>query len=54
VFTVRSAFTTVMSAVQFEVFDVITGRVVLVTRDAGKGLSVAASLNSGADVVAIF
>ena len=53
-FTAPTSFTTVMSAVTFEVVDVMSGQVLLVTRDSSKAARVAAELNSGADRVRIF
>jgi hypothetical protein len=53
-FAARMTVKTVMSEVVFEVFDVMGGRVVLATRDAGKAVRVAAELNSGAEYVRIF
>ncbi len=45
--TVRRHFDTRMSGVVFQVFDVLTGKVLVVTRDPGKGLAIAARCNSG-------
>ena len=45
--TVRMSLTTVMSEPRFEVFDVITGAVLVITRDAGRALAIAAAVNSG-------
>lgn len=53
-FAVRTTFRTTMSEVTVEVFNVMTGQVVLATRDAGKGLRVATELNSGKDQIRIF
>lgn len=53
-FTTRKAFRTTMSETTFEVFNVMSGKVVLATRDSGKAVRVAAELNSGADRVRIF
>ena len=53
-FVARLVAKTVHSAIAFDVFDVMTGRVVLETRDPGKAVRVAAELNSGAETVRIF
>jgi hypothetical protein len=53
-FAVRMSCTTVMSEIVFQVFDVMSGRVLLATRDPGKAVRVASELNSGAERVAIF
>jgi len=45
--TVRRHFDTRMSGTVFQVFDVLTGKVLVVTRDPGKGLAIAARRNSG-------
>jgi hypothetical protein len=45
--SVRRHFDTRMAGVTFEVFDVLTGKVLVVTRDPGKGLVIAARCNSG-------
>ena len=50
----RMTFKTVHAAVEFDVLDVMSGRVLLITRDPGKALRVAAELNGGAERVAIF
>jgi hypothetical protein len=53
-FVARMTVKTVHSTVIFDVVDVMSGRVVLETRDAGKALRIAAELNSGAEYVRIF
>jgi hypothetical protein len=53
-FAARMVFRTVMSEVGFEVFDVMSGRVLLATRDSGNAVRVAAALNGGAEMIAIF
>lgn len=45
-FTARRAFRTTASESRFEVINVLTGQVRLITRDPGRALAVAASLNS--------
>jgi len=45
--SVRRHFDTRTSGVTFEVFDVLTGKVLVVTRDPRKGLVIAARCNSG-------
>lgn len=46
-FVARMNCTTVKSGVTFEVFDVMTGGVLLVTRDPGKAALIAVRCNSG-------
>ena len=46
-FAARMDASTVMSEVRFTVADVMSGKVVLVTRDAGRAVRTAAMLNGG-------
>jgi hypothetical protein len=45
--TVRRHCDSRMSGTVYEVFDVVSGKVLLVTRDPAKGLRIAARCNSG-------
>ena len=46
-FVTRMTFRTTCSEVRFEVVDVMTGKVVMVTRDPGRAVTVTAGKNSG-------